>query len=295
MVDEVEKIIDASQSAVSNQPPVSGGVEEEPTANHELQVSKCVLLHCWRGGMRSAAIAWLLNLYGMDVYLLEGGYKAYRNWIITRFEKDYDIKILGGFTGSGKTRILTQLQKKAHATIDLEKLANHKGSAFGGIGQGPQPSQEMFENELGMELSKNENKSFWLEDESQRIGHLQIPLAFWQTMRKKPVFFVDIPFDERLQYIVQEYGVCNKESLQVSIERIKKRLGPLETKTALAHLEKDETEACFHILLAYYDKHYTKGLYSRENIQGILNKIPCSAVDSLINAEKLVVCSTANI
>ncbi len=253
-----------------------------------------LLVHCWRGGMRSGAVAWLLDLYGYEVYTLAGGYKAYRNWVLSQFEKSYDFKILGGYTGSGKTAILQQLQYKGETIVDLEKLANHKGSAFGGIGQGDQPTQEMFENLLATELHRKEKETIWLEDESQRIGKLHIPHPLWNTMRTKPIYFVDIPFAERLGYIVKEYGVLAKDHLALSIERIQKRLGPLETKTALDHLKHDDIEACFSILLHYYDKHYGKALQNRENIDSLLNKISSPSVDSIINAEKLVVCNTAN-
>ena len=176
--------------------------------------------------------------------------------------------------------------------IDLEGLANHKGSAFGGIGLPLQPSTEMFENMLAMELNKTISQSFWLEDESQRIGLLNIPINFWKAMRTKPLFFVDVPFHERLQYIVKEYGPLDKEKLGLSIERIQKRLGPLETRTALAHLYNDEIDLCFGILLMYYDKQYKKALDNRENIATLLNKIPCFSVDSISNTEKLLLCTT---
>jgi tRNA 2-selenouridine synthase len=286
MVEEVENIVD--RCTLNN-------VNVEESFKNGQKETKSILVHCWRGGMRSAGVAWLLNLYGFEVYTLVGGYKAYRNWVLSQFEREYEMNVLGGYTGSGKTTILHQLLNKKQAVIDLEKLANHKGSAFGGIGQGPQPSQEMFENLLATELNNNEKKSFWLEDESQRIGMLHIPQPFWKQMRTKPVFFVDIPFHERLNYIIGEYGACDRNSLQLSIERIQKRLGPLETKTAVAHLHKNELQECFGILLLYYDKHYTNGLQNRGNINALLNKIPCSLVDSITNAEKLVTCVTSNI
>ncbi|MFZ4768905.1 MAG: tRNA 2-selenouridine(34) synthase MnmH [Ferruginibacter sp.] len=254
-----------------------------------------IIVHCWRGGMRSGAVSWLLDLYGFEVYILVGGYKAYRNWVISQFEKDYNFKILGGYTGSGKTTILHQLENNNQLVVDLEKLANHKGSAFGGIGQGEQPTQEMFENLLAADLNKHQQKPIWLEDESQRIGRLHIPHPLWNTMRAKPVYFVDIPFHERLIYIEKEYGICDKEQLQESIERIQKRLGPLETKTAIEHLQKDEIAECFGILLLYYDKHYKKGLQNRDNIDKLLNKIPCLSVDSIVNAKKLHLCNTESL
>lgn len=254
------------------------------------EYTRPVLIHCWRGGMRSGAVAWLLGLYGFEVYVLVGGYKVYRNWAIGHFEKDYDFTLVGGYTGSGKTGILHQLQQKEEVIIDLESLANHKGSAFGGIGQPPQPSQEMFENLLATALHKMNDRHFYLEDESQRIGILHIPHEFWKTMRTKNISFIDVPFEERLQYIVKEYGICGKEKLSIGIQRIQKRLGPLETKMALQHLMKDELTECFRILLTYYDKVYNKALFARENIDGLLNKIPCLNVDSLSNTEKLLLC-----
>ncbi|MEO9209592.1 MAG: tRNA 2-selenouridine(34) synthase MnmH, partial [Ginsengibacter sp.] len=107
-----------------------------------------ILLHCWRGGMRSQTMAWLLSLYGYQVFLLDGGYKSYRNWTLAQFEKKYPLKILGGYTGSGKTETLLEMKRQGLSVIDLEGIAHHKGSAFGSLGQGAQPSQEMFENIL---------------------------------------------------------------------------------------------------------------------------------------------------
>jgi len=280
MVEEATKIIDAHQPQGTDAPDQSAG--------------KTVLVHCWRGGMRSAAIAWLLDLYGYKVYTLAGGYKAYRNWVIKHFEPDYPINILGGYTGSGKTGMIHQLKAEGQAVIDLEKIANHRGSAFGGIGQGPQPTQEMFENLLALELSKVGEAAFWLEDESQRIGKLNIPHQFWKTMRTKPVFFIEIPFEERLENIMKDYGSSDREQLSIAIERIQKRLGPLETKTALAYLDENNLVECFRILLAYYDKLYSKSLQNRENIESLLNKIPALSVDSRTNVEKVILCSTAN-
>src|SRR5665647_934776 len=94
-----------------------------------------LLIHCWRGGMRSGAVAWLLNLYGYKIYVLKGGYKSFRNWVLAQFEKKYFFKILGGYTGSGKTEILKEMQRQGKRVIDLEGLAHHKGSAFGALGE----------------------------------------------------------------------------------------------------------------------------------------------------------------
>ena len=118
----------------------------------ETNTRKHVLVHCWRGGMRSAAIAWLLDLYGFKVTTLSGGYKQYRNFVLNLFSYPFAFRILGGYTGSGKTDVLKELKRLGEPVIDLEGIAHHKGSAFGAINEPPQPSQEMFENKLANRL-----------------------------------------------------------------------------------------------------------------------------------------------
>ena len=258
-------------------------------SDNEPHTSKTILVHCWRGGMRSGAISWLLDLYGFQIFTLEGGYKGYRNYMLQQFERPFNFKIIGGFTGSGKTPLLYGLLKNKQVIIDLEGLANHKGSALGGIGQEPQPSQEMFENLLGTELAKyNETTPIFLEDESQRIGNMQIPMAMWHSMRKSLVYFIDIPFEERLDYLTKEYGKQNKTDLVNAIMRIQKRLGGLETKNAINYLLENDFKESFRILLKYYDKWYEKGLYNREKPEELINKIESQVVDNEINTNILM-------
>jgi tRNA 2-selenouridine synthase len=208
---------------------------------------------------------------------------------------------------------LKELVKHNKIIVDLEHIAKHKGSAFGAVAE-PQPNQETFENLLAQALadtgslildgrlqdqasniphpvSRIPHPVIYLEDESQRIGNLQIPMPLWFTMRKAPVFFMDIPFEERLDYITGEYGKLDKQYLQDAIVRIQKRLGGLEAKNALQFLEEDNYRECFRILLSYYDKWYHKGLYNRENITTQLNKIPCTGVDTAANIQKLLSCN----
>jgi tRNA 2-selenouridine synthase len=252
-----------------------------------------IYLHCWRGGMRSAAVAWLLDLYGFKVYTLKGGYKTFRNWCLDHFTKEYHFKILGGFTGSGKTSILQELKKQNEIVIDLEKIACHRGSAFGKLGQPVQPSQEMFENLFAIELSKassknQNNKCIWLEDESQRIGNINIPSTIYQYIKTQPVAFINIPFEERLKRIVEEYGVFEKEKLSDCIERISKRLGGLETKNALTFLEEHDIESCFRILLTYYDRWYDKSVKLRPEWKSLVTIIDAPTTDAEANAQLLV-------
>lgn len=260
-----------------------------------------IFVYCWRGGMRSAAIGWLLDLYRFKVYTLAGGYKAFRNYVLQTFEQPFQFKILGGYTGSGKTEVLNELEKNGEVIVDLEKIASHKGSAFGSFKMPPQPTQEMFENLLAFELLKksmvnnewpmegfgrmedNSSSTFhhspiWLEDEAQRIGDLNLPNALWDKMRESPLFFLEIPFEERLNHIVGEYGECEKEKLIDSTKRISQRLGGLDAKNTIEFLENGEIKEAFRILLRYYDKRYLKGLHNRENISALLTKIQCDAV-----------------
>lgn len=256
-----------------------------------------VLVHCWRGGMRSAGVAWLLDLYGFTVYTLLGGYKVFRKFAISQFEAPHTLKVVGGYTGSGKTGILTRLSRMGRTVIDLEMLANHKGSAFGHLDLPDQPSQEMFENKLAMALfqisqSNNDDathqKPIWVEDESMRIGTIMVPNAFYSQMRQSTCYFLDIPFQERLQYIVQDYGKADRDKLVNAILRIQKRLGGLETKTAINCIVEKDIEGAFAILLKYYDKWYLKGLYNREPGVAPVVTIPSVAVNDGMNAQLLL-------
>ena len=251
---------------------------------------KTIIVHCWRGGMRSAGVAWLLDLYGFKVYTVVGGYRAFRRWAITQHVQDHPLRVLGGYTGSGKTEVLHYLHQSGESIIDLEHLAHHKGSAFGALGQPPQPSQEMFENLFAFELWKQalKGKQIWIEDESQRIGHVNITKEMWTTIRNKPVFFIDVPFEERLNYIINQYGKLNRGDLAAAIIRIQKRLGGLETKTALNFLAEDNIKECFRVLLQYYDKQYAKSLANRPDPSPPVITISCGQSGSNQTAQEVL-------
>ncbi|MEI6152312.1 MAG: tRNA 2-selenouridine(34) synthase MnmH, partial [Chitinophagia bacterium] len=190
---------------------------------------------------------------------------------------------------SGKTEILHALKEKNYAVIDLEGLANHKGSAYGAIGQLPQPSQEMFENIVAKKLfeeNKN-NKSIWIEDESQRIGTVLIPTPLFHLMRSSPCYFITIPFEQRLNFIMEGYGSFDPKSLIEATMRIQKRLGGLETKTAVDYITAGSLKEAFSILLKYYDKWYEKN--AKNEVLPKIELIPVSSemVDPEHNAQLL--------
>lgn len=295
MVEEVEGILDLRRTMTERNLNQYGMQNRKP---------KTVLLYCWRGGMRSGAVGWLFDMYGFKVYTLIGGYKKFRNYVLETLKLPFDLKILGGYTGSGKTEVIKELRRKGELVIDLEDIAKHKGSAFGNIGMPRQPTQEMFENILSIELrtlryepktgGQNSNPQLiikhspiWLEDESQRIGLINLPNDLWQTIRQSEIYFLNIPFEERLKHLVEEYGTLDKEKMVDAIIRIKERLGGLEAKRAIEFLEQDNPIESFRILLKYYDKWYAKGLHNRENINSLLHTIICDSVTPE-NAKKLI-------
>ena len=226
---------------------------------------KKIALHCWRGGMRSGAMAWALTLYGFEVYLLNGGYKSYRRWAIEQFSQAFNLLILGGMTGSGKTQILHAIKNSGEQMIDLEDLAQHQGSSYGSMGTLIQPSQEQFENNLAYQLSKIDiNKPLWLEDESRTVGKCSIPNPLWDQMRNAPVIKLNIPLEERIRFLTQEYGKLNPNFLIECTQRIGKRLGPEQTRDAVLAIKENRMSDFIRLVLVYYDKTYTTGQSMRE-------------------------------
>ncbi len=224
-----------------------------------------VLVYCWRGGMRSGSMGWLLDMYGFEVYTLKRGYKAFRNYVLKSFGDKKNVLILGGKTGSGKTDILHEMARQGEQVIDLEGLAHHKGSAFGTIGESENCSQEHFENKLAIEWIKMDpDRKVWIEDESRSIGKKIIPEEIWNQMRNANVLHLEIPFETRLQNVLDLYGTYPVSDLKTSVEKIKKRLGGMAYKQVMDYLDKNILFEAAGILLIYYDKTYRHGLKSRD-------------------------------
>ena len=231
---------------------------------------KKLLMHCWRGGMRSESMAWLLNLAGFDVCLLKGGYKAYRRHVLSLWEKPANILILSGKTGTGKTEILKYMLELGQQVIDLEGIAHHKGSAFGAIGESPQPTSEQFENDLADQwMLLDPSRPVWLEDESHSIGSVFIPHTLYQQMNLARVARLDMPKDLRVKRLIIDYAGFPKELLLHSVGKIQKRLGGQNTKAATEAIERDDFATAIAIVLDYYDKAYTYDLGKRKPEQFI--------------------------
>lgn len=289
--DEERKEIGTAYKQISREKAIKIGLDhfgpkmrsfvEQAEAIAEKSGSRTLLVHCWRGGMRSGAVAWLLDVYGFKVHTLIGGYKSFRRWTLAQFEKKHPLRLIGGYTGSGKTDLLMALQANGEAVLDLEGLAHHKGSAFGNIGQPEQPTQEHFENKLSLALRKLDQENsprIWVEDESQRIGRVNIPGPFWQQMRETTVLFLEIPFEERLKYIVKGYGFLDAQRLIDATDRIRKKLGDKNANEAIEQISSGQILPAFDTLLRYYDKLYMKSLFNRENAQALIQVIEASDV-----------------
>lgn len=232
----------------------------------KLSGNKEVLIYCWRGGMRSESLAWLFDLCGIKTFLLINGYKNYRSYIRNSFDIPSKILVLGGMTGSGKTDILLELRKNNQQVLDLEGLANHKGSAFGFIGQEEQPTNEQFENNIFNEWKNfDHTRTIWVEDESISIGKVLIPGPLYNKIRQAGVLRIEKGKELRINKLVKDYTACNKKMLESAIIKISKRLGGLRTKECLQALKDNNFNKVADLSLDYYDQAYQYGLSKRNS------------------------------
>ncbi len=214
-------------------------------------------LTCWRGGMRSASVAWLAGQLDLPALLLQGGYKSYRRWVLDLFERPWPVRLLGGRTGSGKTELLLALRELGVAVVDLEGLAHHRGSSFGGLGLPEQPSVEHYENRLAAALAPLAGAAqIWLEAESAMVGRCRIPAGLWRRMKAAPVLAVQRPLEQRVAHLVTIYGAQDPEALAEATRRIARRLGPQRTALALEAIGAGDWATACRQMLDYYDRCY---------------------------------------
>lgn len=269
--DEERAEIGTLYKKVGRQEAIDRGVELATAKADQLieQVSKIAndsdfIMHCWRGGMRSAGFAELCTSRGLKPTVLDGGYKAYRQAAHQSFSQPQRVILLAGQTGAGKTRLLHYLRESGEQIIDLEGLADHRGSVFGGIGRAPQPTVEQFENELFLKWSSlDASKPVWIEGESRSIGKVFIPQAVWEQMLSSPAIYVEVDSEERIDFLLEEYGDLPGDKLAEAIERLKKRLGGLRLTAALEALQRNDRRAFTKLALEYYDKSYSNALEKR--------------------------------
>jgi tRNA 2-selenouridine synthase len=256
--------------------------------NQAEQAGRELLVHCWRGGMRSANFSQFAGMAGIKTHTLKGGYKAYRQAALNSFQKPLNLMLLTGCTGSGKSEVLRALKEAGEQVIDLESLASHKGSAFGGLLLPSQPTTEQFQNELFEELLNLDlSKRIWVEDESIAIGKIFLPPDFWRTMCQSPMVQMDVPKQVRVQRLVNEYGTADRAEFLSIMQKITKRLGGQHFNAAREKLLAEDMAGTIEILLTYYDKAYLKSIEKRKDL--LRYTIEWDGLDSFRFAEEMQV------
>lgn len=245
--------------------------------NSLYSVHSPLIIYCWRGGMRSNAMAWLFSQAGHEVKLISGGYKAFRGYIREQLTTGWDFRIIGGMTGSGKTEVLGYLRNQGLQVLDLEELACHKGSVFGHLGQKDQPNNEWFENMLWERLRQSDKtKPIFLEDESRSIGRVSMPESFYRKMQSSPLYLLEVGLQDRVKRLVDEYGCFTKEELQGNIDKLIGYLGGEAHKKAMHLVEEGSLATAAELLLKYYDKKYRESIVRYRKPEQIITIDNCT-------------------
>ncbi|CAN5297478.1 tRNA 2-selenouridine(34) synthase MnmH [soil metagenome] len=225
-----------------------------------------ILVHCWRGGMRSNNFCQFTSMARIKSQQVVGGYKAYRTLALESFGKPIKMMILTGCTGSGKSDVLRSLAIQGEQVIDLETLANHKGSAFGHLLMPNQPTTEQFQNELFENiLNLDLSKRVWIEDESLAIGKIFLPVEFKHRMTLSPLVQMDVASEIRVQRLVNEYGPADRDEFLSIMAKIVKKLGGQNFNSAKEKLLQNDMSSVMEILLTYYDKAYLGSINKRKD------------------------------
>lgn len=224
-------------------------------------------IYCWRGGMRSDSMAWLLETYGFKTLTLEGGYKAYRNCLVNFFEKPLPLYVITGYTGSGKTSLLEALKARNAQVVDLEGLARHRGSSFGNVETEGQPATEMFQNLVFEEFRKMDPaKPIWIEDESLRIGKVWLPEGLFRQMGRRPHIMIEPDKEERAAYLAKQYGRLSPDKLKAATLAISRKLGGDRTAAAVRLIDEGKMKEAAEIILYYYDAMYRKSIEQKRGL-----------------------------
>jgi tRNA 2-selenouridine synthase len=231
------------------------------------------LIYCWRGGKRSGSMTHILRQIGWNAQILDGGYKSYRKEVVTQLNtlpQSFQYQVITGQTGSAKSRILEQLNQLGAQVLDLEQLANHKGSVLGNIPDSPQPSQKMFESKLLMQLQKFDSaRVVYVEAESRKIGGLHVPDVLLERMRQSPCIRIDATIEARVAYLIEDYAyfIQDPENLIRTIDYLKE----LHSKETLTHWkELIEAREWSLLVTELLEKHYD-ALYRRSQNSNYVN------------------------
>ena len=251
-----------------------------------------VVLFCSRGGFRSTALFNLLKTLGHKVYKLDHGYKSYRKYVLNFMEtlKDYKYVVLKGYTGCGKTEILKELRKRGENVLDLEGLARHRGSLFGGVGMGFQPSQKTFESELMESFKSFKQGPIFVEGESPRIGSINLPSELIKAMAKTDkVFLIEDTIERRTERIksdyLSDYGLEKKEELISAFENLRRYISAKRYENYLKLLDEENFDLIIKdLIIKYYDANYS--INKEEIFYKVFNEDIKKSCDTIINIIK---------
>jgi len=243
------------------------------------------LVYCWRGGQRSNAMAAILAQIGWRTHVLAGGYRTYRRRVQARLYDQtlgLNLILLDGGTGSGKTAVLHALAAAGVQTLDLEALAEHRGSLFGGWAGQIQPSQKMFESRLlaGVE-ALDPCRPVVVEAESHKVGDRMLPPGLWQGMAAAPRIELLAPRPERARYLVGAYAdiTCDRPALLAAVARLPIHIGRKDRDTLVAMIDaRDDLALADGLMALHYDPAYAR--CSRKDERPRLGQVDMAGLDA---------------
>jgi tRNA 2-selenouridine synthase len=250
------------------------------------------VVYCWRGGMRSKAAATFLDLMGIETYRIKGGVRAHRHWVMKQLES-LEMKpkayVLNGGTGTGKTEILHRLKKEGFPILDIEGLANHRGSVFGGLGLTPH-NQKTFDSLLVNEVKHLEHQSFLMfEAESKRVGKILLPPFLLNKKEQATHIFIELPIKERVAHIMEEYKLHeHHEEFTQAFRQIKRRIHSPVANQIEEELKSRNYETILKLLLEYYyDPRYIHTAEKYREDQKIILRV--DSIDEAVEKVKGIV------
>lgn len=220
-------------------------------------LGKPLIVYCWRGGMRSGSTSWLLSTAGIKVRTIPRGYKGFRAAAHEMIARPWKYRLVIGKTGAGKTDFLHQQIAHGEQVIDLEGIANHRGSAFGRLGQQPQPTTEHALNKIHHAISTFDiGRPVWIEDESRTVGKVHVPEVMFKAMQQAEVYELETGIDQRIENLVRDYGAFTQDELCDALHVIREKLGGERYQQAVEAVRANALAEAVRVILEYYDRTY---------------------------------------